>query len=331
MYVGIQDILCRKHINKWIETSRLNPSAEPILFPVRDLNMEMSLRVFCGENIPAHAVKEVNDKYWLITIGLQLVSFPFALPGTSMYNAIQARKIAYKWLELAVKNAKIKMAAEGAQPESMIETWIHTMQDPTYKGRKDFNDREMAISLLSFLFASQDAMSSGVVYAFQHLVDHPEILAKVREEQLRVRGDNLQRPLTLEMLDEMTYLRAFVKESLRAKPPVVLVPYACTKTWKINEEYTVPKGTLLAASIYPSCHDPSVYPEPDKILPERWVDPSPSGSSTAATRNYLVFGHGPHKCIGAEYAQLHIILTLANAVMMADIEHEVTPTSNEPQ
>lgn len=246
-----------------------------------------------------------------------------------MYNAIQARKVAYKWLELAVKNAKIKMAVEGAQPESMVETWLQNMQDPTYQGRKDFNDREMAVSLLSFLFASQDAMSSGVVYSFQHLVDHPEILAKVREEQMRVRGEDLQRPLTIELLDEMTYLRAFVKESLRVKPPVVLVPYACTKTWKINDEYTVPKGALLATSIYPSCHDPAVYPEPDKIVPERWSNPA--SLSNTFTRNYLVFGHGPHRCIGAEYAQLHIALTLANAVVMADIEHEVTSTSNEPQ
>ncbi len=32
---------------------------------------------------------------------------------------------------------------------------------------------------------------------------------------------------------------------------------------------------------------------------------------------------------GAEYAQLHITLTLANAIVMTDIEHEVTPTDEQ--
>ena len=77
--------------------------------------------------------------------------------------------------------------------------------------------------VFSFLFASQDAMSSGVIYGFQHLADHPEILAKVREEQERVRDGNFEKPMTLEMMDHMPYLKAFVKESLRLKPPVTMV------------------------------------------------------------------------------------------------------------
>ncbi len=169
------------------------------MFPVREMNMDTSLRVFCGPHIPDHAAQEINDKYWLITRALELVNFPLAVPGTKVYKAIQARKIAHKWLELAAKNSKISMAA-GNEPECMLDAWNREMASPGYKGRTDFSDREMAMVVFSFLFASQDAMSSGLIYGFQYLADYPDFLAKVREEQYRVRGIDLEKPVTLEML-----------------------------------------------------------------------------------------------------------------------------------
>lgn len=192
------------------------------MFTARAMNMHTSLRVFCGPHIPEHARQTINNQYWLITRALELVNFPIALPGTKVYKAIHARKEAMKWFELAAKKSKISMAS-GNEPECLIDQWIKEVNDPAYKGRKDFSDREIGMVVLSFMFASQDAMSSGLIYGFQHLADHPDILAKVREEQERVRGGDPDKPLTLEMLDDMTYLRAVVKESLRVKPPVLMV------------------------------------------------------------------------------------------------------------
>jgi len=105
----------------------------------------------------------------------------------------------------------------------MLDEWVTLLKDPAYKGRREFSDREMAMVLFSFLFASQDAMSSGVIYGFQHLADNPDILANIREEQSRVRPGQTDKPMTLEELDQMPYLRAVVKESLRVKPPVTMV------------------------------------------------------------------------------------------------------------
>lgn len=217
--MGIQDRIAREHLADWVTP---NGVGKPIMMLARHMNMDTSLRVFCGNHIPAHATQEVSDKYWDITRALELVNFPLALPGTKVYKAIQARKVACKWLTLAAKNSRIAMN-NGELPTCMLDEWILMLKDPNYKGRRDFSDHEMCMVLLSFLFASQDAMSSGLIYGFQHLVDHPEILAKVREEQDRVRGSDLSKQLTLDMMDEMPYLQAVVKETLRVKPPVVMV------------------------------------------------------------------------------------------------------------
>jgi len=298
------------------------------MFPVREMNMDTSLRVFCGPHIPDHAAQEINDKYWLITRALELVNFPLAVPGTKVYKAIQARKIAHKWLELAAKNSKISMAA-GNEPECMLDAWNREMASPGYKGRTDFSDREMAMVVFSFLFASQDAMSSGLIFGFQYLADYPDFLVKVREEQYRVRGVDLEKPVTLEMLEEMPYLRTFVKESLRVMPPVTMVPYRCNKPFKISQDYTVPVGSLVIPSIYPSLHDPTVYPEPEVLNPDRWADPK--GLANSNPRNYLVFGSGPHKCIGIEYALMNIAICLGNAAVMMNWDHELTPESDDTE
>ncbi|KAH7916497.1 cytochrome P450 [Hygrophoropsis aurantiaca] len=328
IYVAIQDAIARKHITQWLADAAKDPSPQSIMMTARNLNMHTSLRVFCGNHIPEHGAVEISEKYWSITQALELVNFPFALPGTKVYKAIQARKVAFHWLELAARKSK-EAIASGAEPECMLEQWVKEMEAPTYKGRKDFSDREMAMVIFSFLFASQDAMSSGLIYGFQHLADHPEILAKIREEQYRVRDGDLEKPMTLEIIADSPYLMAFVKESMRVKPPVTMVPYKATKAFPISPDYTVPAGSMVIPSFYNSLHDPEVFPDPDSLTPERWLDPESSANTNP--RNYLVFGSGPHKCIGIEYATMNMGLVLATASIMMDWEHILTPESDKVQ
>ena len=326
--MNVQDQITRKHFKQWLTGAAADASPKSIMMTCRDLNMDTSLRVFCGPHIEDDAAREITENYWRITVALELVNFPFAFPGTKVWKAIQARKIAMKHLMDAASKSKAAMAA-GKEPECMLDHWVSTMAEPSYKGRTDFSDREMAMVVFSFLFASQDAMSSGAIYGFQHLADHPEILAKVRAEQERVRGGDPHRALTLEMLDEMTYLRAFVRESLRVKPPVTMVPYLATKAFPISDSYTVPSGSMVIASIYPSVHDPEVFPQPGELQPDRWLDPE--GSANQNPKNYLIFGNGPHRCIGVEYAIMNIMIVLADAAMLLNFDHVQTPESDKVQ
>jgi hypothetical protein len=124
------------------------------------------------------------------------------------------------------------MAASGAEPSCLLDAWVSEMikaragQGSDEQRRvlsREYSDHEIAMVVLSFLFASQDAMTSAIVYLFQLMANNPEILAKVREEQYRVRNNDVDAPLSLESVDEMVYTRACVKESLRLLPPVIMV------------------------------------------------------------------------------------------------------------
>jgi C-22 sterol desaturase len=231
IYLRVQEPIYKRYFQTWFETRK---EAEPHMMEVRNLNMETSLRVFCGNYLPAHACEEISDKYWLITRALELVNFPLAVPGTKVYKAMQARKRVMYWFEFCSAESKKRMSQPGAEPECLLDAWIKEMVDARRwqedkdagkatagEGKpllvREYSDNEIGMVLLSFLFASQDAMTSGLIFAFQHMADYPEIFKKVRQEQLDVRGGDLEVPFTLEMLDQSPYLRAFVKETLRLK------------------------------------------------------------------------------------------------------------------
>jgi sterol 22-desaturase len=84
---------------------------------------------------------------------------------------------------------------------------------------------------------------------------------------------------------------------------------------------------MVIPSFYNSLHDPAIFPEPDTLVPDRWLDPD--SSANANPKNYLVWGSGPHRCIGVEYATMNIALVLAIASMLFDWEHEITPQSSK--
>ncbi|WFD33730.1 sterol 22-desaturase [Malassezia cuniculi] len=343
IYLSIQEKIYRKHFAAWLErAAKSGGASEQMMIPVRNLNMETSIRVFCGDYIPEEAVKSIEEQYWLITVALELVNFPLALPGTKVYNAIQARKNAMKWFEHTAAQSKKRMAA-GEEVTCLTDAWVKAMvdarqdrvnEDLGVEQRmvlvRDFSDREIAMVLLSFLFASQDAMSSGLIYLLQHLADHPDVLRKVREEQYALRNNDPESPIDFATVERMEYTRAVVKESLRLKPPVIMVPYMTRRPFPISENYTVPKGSMVIPSFWNSLHDAQSYPEPDAFRPERWLE-GPDSPAQKATKNYLVFGSGPHHCIGQQYAMMHLTAVIGTASVLLNWEHEVTPLSDKVQ
>jgi C-22 sterol desaturase len=127
-------------------------------------------------------------------------------------------------------------------------------------------------------------------------------------------------------MDESVYLRQVVKEILRLRPPVLMVPYQTTREWPINDSYTVPKGAMLIPTTYPALHDPKVYPNPDDFNPDRW---GPEGTAEKNPKNFMVFGNGPHHCLGKEYAIMHLMALVAESSLKLEWTHTRTEKSDD--
>ncbi|KAE9409330.1 cytochrome P450 sterol C22-desaturase [Gymnopus androsaceus JB14] len=295
MYVGIQDSITREHFRTWPATSKREACGstdhDDCSFPEHGHLSSRLLWKPYSSSCYAGNQRQILGHH----SSARACQFPLCATWHEGVQAKQAANVAMEWLRLAARNSKIAIA-NGAEPTCLIDEWMRICADPNYKGRKDFSDDEISMVVFSFLFASQDAMSSGLIFGFQHLADHPET---------RVRQGNFDSPLTIELMDQMPYLQAVVKESMRVKPPVTMVPYKTTKAFPISEDYTVPANSMVIPSFYNSLHDPN--------------------SANMNPKNYLVWGSGPHRCIGLEYAMMNMALVLATAAVMFDWEHEITP------
>ncbi|GAM84568.1 hypothetical protein ANO11243_025640 [Dothideomycetidae sp. 11243] len=344
MYLPGQEEVYDKYFAKFLKISQEEKKGKPEQFMVhfRELMCAVSCRTFVGHYMSDETVKRVADDYYLITAALELVNFPIIIPFTkTWYGKKAADMVLHEFSKCAAKS-KVRVAA-GGEPGCILDAWVKQMFDSAKylerieKGEevdssekppqvlRMFTDHEISMTLFTFLFASQDATSSACTWLFQLMADRPEWLEKVREENLSVRGGDKDARLTLDMLENMHVTKAVVKETLRYRPPVLMVPYLVKKDFPITESYTIKKGAMIVPTTYPSLHDEEAYPNADYYDPQRWI----TGTAEQQSKNWLVFGTGPHYCLGQTYATYNLMALVGKASLKVDWAHEVTPLSED--
>lgn len=344
VYLPGQEAVYDQYFEKLLKvTEDADGKPVPMMGQFREVTCAVALRTFCGHYISDAGVKKIADDYYMITEALELVNFPIIIPFTNTWYGKKASNMVLAEFSKCAVKSKVRMAA-GAEATCIMDKWILSMLDSQkYNNLKDsgadmtdvpkptpllrmFSDYEIAQTVFTFLFASQDATSSAVTYLFQIMAQRPDVLNKVRAENLAVRNGDRSQRLDLDTLESMTYTKAVVKELLRYRPPVLMVPYLTKKPFPITDTYTVPKGAMVIPTTYPSLRDPEVYPNPDYYDPERWIS---GDAETKGAKNWLVFGTGPHYCLGQIYAMNNLALMVGKASMWLDWVHHPTPLSEE--
>lgn len=339
-YLPGQEDMHKRYFKRWIQISKKTPNVQ-FMPEFREINCAVSCRTFVGNYSSDEKVKKISDDYYKITAALDLVNFPIIIPYTrTWYGKKCADMVLEEFSECAQKSKD--HIATGGVPHCLLDHWVKAMYE--YKGHQErlargetlapgekapasirmFTNWEIAQTIFTFLFASQDASSSATTWLFQIMADRPDCLERVREEALRVRGGDAYKPANIDMLDQMVYTRAVVKECLRYRPPVTMVPYEVEKNFPVAEGYIVPKGSMIVPALYPALHDPEVYADPETFNPDRWLE---GGEAEAAVKNWLVFGTGPHYCLGQTYAIYNFMSMISLASLMLEWEHHITPKS----
>ncbi|GMM40006.1 hypothetical protein FOG51_04031 [Hanseniaspora uvarum] len=330
-YLPSQEVVMDKYIDHFVEFSKKNDYKPQVFFhEMREIMCALSLKAFCGEYITEDQIRKVADDYYLVTAALELVNFPIIIPYTKTWYGKRVADMTMKIFEGCAQMAKDHIAA-GGESVCVLDAWCKLIHDSKNSDSDDaklyhreFTNREMSEAIFTFLFASQDASSSLACWLFQIVADRPDVLAKVREEQLAVRNNDPTKRLSLDMIDEMHYTNMVVKETLRYRPPVIMVPYVVKQAFPVTPTYTAPKGSMLIPTLYPALHDPEVYEQPDEFIPERWVEGS---KASEGKKNWLVFGTGPHVCLGQKYVMMTFAGLLGKFALNTNWTHEVTPLS----
>ena len=159
----------------------------------------------------------------------------------------------------------------------------------------DLPDDEIVSEVLALLLFGHDTGAATLAWAFVHIHRHPEALQKIRDET-----------------GEPLYLRACLEESMRLCPVVVHLTRVARQETRIGDE-TLPAGTRVFPSAYLAQRNPEVFPEPDRFLPERFLE------GTAFEGSYFPFGFGARTCIGRHFVMRQMILLTSTILRHADL------------
>jgi pentalenene oxygenase len=175
-------------------------------------------------------------------------------------------------------------------------------------------DGEVHDQLVSLLLTGSESPSMCLASAFSLLARHPEVERRLHAEVDTVLEGRLP---DADDLPRLVYTRSVLTETLRHSPPGWLFTRVTTRETELAGRL-LPRGTTVLYSPYLLHHDPVSFPEPDRFLPERWLE----GETAAGPHGALIpFAAGSRKCIGDLFSMAEMTVTLATVAGRWRLRH----------
>ena len=203
---------------------------------------------------------------------------------------------------LAAEIAQHRADVELEQRDDILSLLISARDDEG----EGMSDSELRDQLMTLLLAGHETTATGLAWAFELLLHHPEALERLRAEVDEDGGGE--------------YMDAVIEETLRLRPVVPFVG-RLLKAPMTLDGYELPVGTNVFPSIYLAHTNPETFPEPYAFRPERFLD------GGGETYSWIPFGGGTRRCIGAAFAQLEMNVVLRTVLRAVDLR----AVSPEPQ
>ncbi|MQM10201.1 hypothetical protein Taro_043094 [Colocasia esculenta] len=162
--------------------------------------------------------------------------------------------------------------------------------------------------IMDIFIAATETSSATVEYAIAELIRNPSAMLRAQEE---VRGMVGTKGKAEESdLSQLNYLKSIIKETFRLHPVApLLIPRETLDTIDING-YSISPKTRVLVNAWAIGRDPKTWQEPDKFIPERFMD------STIDFKGHdfqlIPFGAGRRICPGITFGIMTVELALAN-------------------
>ncbi len=165
------------------------------------------------------------------------------------------------------------------------------------------DDGELRDQIVTLLLAGHETTTTGLAWALERLLRHPDALARARE------GND-------------SYLDAVVKETLRVRPVIPAVLRQLTQPVKLGR-WMLPAGVTVMPAITLMHEDPRFFPEPKRFRPERFLE-----DDEGSTYTWIPFGGGRRRCLGAAFASFEMRVALRT--ILRDVALRAADPRDEP-
>jgi cytochrome P450 len=228
------------------------------------------------------------------------------LPGAKLaelMNIGRTEPVGFTWAALLIPDryvyAIIAKRRREANLEQRTDIMSLIMRARTEEGQT-LTDRELRDELMTLVLAGHETTANQLAWTWERLVRTPAAHERLRDA---VRSNE----------DATEQVEATIIEAMRSRPVIPMTGRRVTVPWRLGP-YGVPADTAIAISILLVHHRENLYPNPSAFRPERWLDRKPG------TYEWLPFGGGTRRCLGAALAMAEQRIVLREMARRLDIE-----------
>lgn len=163
----------------------------------------------------------------------------------------------------------IQERLENPKPDAndLLNLMLHGVDKET--GEK-LGLENVVFQIPTLLGGGYETTGSTLCFIYYFLCENPDELRKAREEVDQIVGDKV---LSYDMLRNLKYLDAVMKESLRMQHPSSLLTRFATRDTVIGGKYFITKGQTVSGIWRHFHRDPHVWgADADEFRPERMLD-----------------------------------------------------------
>ncbi|KAE8703019.1 Beta-amyrin 11-oxidase [Hibiscus syriacus] len=291
-----------------------NNSPIELLTELKKINFKVMTRILMGS---ADYISESMTKQYAHLFQGLLSPLPIDVPGFTFHRAIQARKTLVNVFQAHLDERRCKNDDGLNIKKGMIDLLLEAKDEDGEK-----LDNELIVNLLlGFLLAGHETTAHAALWLTVYLHNHPEVLQKVREEQLEIikRRPSSQKGLTLNEIRQMEYLSKVFDETMRLNG----MPFAIFRKTNNDVEvdgYIIPKGWKVLVWNRAIHLNSEIYSNPMDFIPSRWDNLKPKAGS------FIPFGAGSRTCPGADLSKVEMSIFIHYLVLNYRFE-QINPKS----
>jgi cytochrome P450 len=208
------------------------------------------------------------------------------------------------------------------EPGNLLEAMLVAADAPD----SGIDDAQVAGNVLTLLLAGEDTTANTLAWMVWLLWQHPDALARAREEVDQVLGDAALPDLA--QLAALDFVEACAHETMRLRPVAPINTVQALHDTRVGD-VEILEGMIVMAVMRRDATSERQLPNATAFDPARWL--GDARLAGAAKRLSMPFGAGPRICPGRYLALMEIKLACALLLRHFDITAVDTPDGQAPR
>uniref|UniRef100_I3J333 Cytochrome P450 n=1 Tax=Oreochromis niloticus TaxID=8128 RepID=I3J333_ORENI len=222
------------------------------------------------------------------------------LPGShkTMFTLTQVIK---DFIEIRIREHRETL--NPASPRDYIDAFLIEMAKVSIDKDSSFSLSNLHACTMDLFFAGTETTTTTLRWGLLYMIYYSDIQERVQAEIDAVVGSSRQPSVSDR--ENMPYTDAVIHEIQRMANIIPLNVLRMTNKETTVDKYTIPKGTMIVATLDSVLHDESMWETPHSFNPQHFLDKDGKFRKRDA---FLPFSAGKRVCLGEQLARMELFL-----------------------